>query len=62
MSWLYLFVFVALLCSSAVERLDKAHFMDTLIKVIPSMAAYLSLREEKDARCRKGLVFHVSLW
>lgn len=49
-SWLYLPVFVPLLCGSGVERLDKAHFMDALIKLIPSMAAYLSQREENDAR------------
>lgn len=62
MSWLYLPVFIPLLCGSGVERLDKAHFMDALIKVIPSMAAYLSLREENDACCLRGPAFRVSLW
>ncbi len=62
MSWLYLLVFVALLCGSAVERLDKANFMDTLIKVIPSMAAYLFLREQNAVRCLRGPAFRVSLW
>lgn len=46
LGWLYFVCIHPLLCISGVRRLDKAHFMDILIEVIPSMAAYLGLRED----------------